>query len=76
MEALVHAAPDAVKFIKKGKETAADKFPEFRAWHSLLKSLFNITPPEWKEAPSPLMLDLDSAGENEEDDAEDDEVEE
>lgn len=50
MEALVLAAPEAVRFPgKKGKRTAADDFPEFRAWHAMLKPLFGIEPPEWKE---------------------------
>ena len=77
MEALVHAAPDAVKFIKKGKNIVAEKFPEFRAWHSLLKPLFDIEPPEWKEPPPPLTLTLDSEDEaSEEEDLENNEVEE
>ncbi|HNT75687.1 MAG TPA: DUF1156 domain-containing protein [Anaerolineae bacterium] len=51
MEALVHAAPPAVRFPgKKGKQTAADAFPEFRAWHAMLKPLFGIEPPVWEEA--------------------------
>ncbi|MBC7234303.1 MAG: DUF1156 domain-containing protein [Chloroflexi bacterium] len=50
MEALVRAAPEAVRFPgQKGKKTAADEFPEFRAWHALLKPLFGLEPPEWKE---------------------------
>jgi adenine-specific DNA methylase len=48
MEALVHAAPEAVRH-DKGKKSAAALFPEFRAWHALLKELFAIAPPEWKE---------------------------
>ncbi len=61
MTALVHAAPDAVRFPgKKGKKTAADDFPEFRAWHALLKPLFAIEPPEWKESMplAPTLFDL------------------
>ncbi|MEE9166551.1 MAG: DUF1156 domain-containing protein [Candidatus Neomarinimicrobiota bacterium] len=50
IEALVKAAPPAVRFPgKKGKQTAAEKFPEFRAWHSILKPVFDLEPPEWKE---------------------------
>ncbi|MCK4473128.1 MAG: hypothetical protein KAW49_15205, partial [Anaerolineae bacterium] len=49
MEALVNAAPPAVRFPGKGKKTAADEFPEFRAWHAMLKPLFGIEPPEWEE---------------------------
>ncbi len=48
-EALVKAAPPAVRFPGKGKKTAADDFPEFRAWHTVLKPLFGIKPPEWEE---------------------------
>ncbi len=52
MEALVRAAPEALKF-EKGKKSAAAMFPEFRAWHELLKPLFGIEPPEWKEEKAP-----------------------
>lgn len=52
MSALVHAAPDAVKF-EKGKTSAAAMFPEFRAWHALLKPLFGIEPPEWVQKAPP-----------------------
>lgn len=58
MEALVRAAPPAVRFPGKGKQkTMADEFPEFRAWHGMLKPLFGIDPPEWKE-PQPAQLTL------------------
>ncbi|GAI32930.1 unnamed protein product, partial [marine sediment metagenome] len=49
MDALVRASPPAVRFEMKTK-TAADKFPEFRAWHAMLKPVFGIEPVEW-EAP-------------------------
>ena len=50
MEALVNAAPQAVRFPGKGRQkTIADEFPEFRAWHAMLQPLFGIEPPEWKE---------------------------
>jgi putative DNA methylase len=50
MEALVHAAPQAVRFPGKGsKKTVADTFPEFRVWHAMLRPLFGTEPPEWKE---------------------------
>lgn len=55
MQALVNAAPPAVRFAKftgKGKEdpnAAATKFAEFRAWHALLPELFGVAAPEWKE---------------------------
>lgn len=63
MEALVKAAPSAVRFPGKGtKKTAADDFPEFRAWHAMLKPLFGIEPPEWKEpvAAQPTLPSLDN----------------
>ena len=54
MDALVKAAPQAVRFAGKGKKkTIADEFPEFRAWHAMLKPLFGIAPPEWKEPVAP-----------------------
>jgi len=46
MQALVLAAPEAVKH-EKGKTSAAALFPEFRAWHALLQPLFGIEPPDW-----------------------------
>ena len=50
MEALVRAAPLSVRFPgKRGNKTAADDFPEFRAWHAMLKPLFNLDPPDWAE---------------------------
>lgn len=52
MEALVHAAPQAVRF-EKGKTSAAALYPEFRAWHALLEPLFGLAPPEWKKAEPP-----------------------
>ena len=59
MEALLLAAPEGVRFPgKKGKKTAADTYPEFRVWHTLLQPLFGISPPPWKEKEPPLMLDL------------------
>ena len=62
MEALVKAAPMAVRFPGKGKKkTAADEFPEFRAWHAMLKPLFGIEPPSWEE-PAELQPKLPSMG--------------
>jgi adenine-specific DNA methylase len=52
MEALVIAAPEAVRF-EKGKKSTAALFPEFRAWHELLPALFGIAAPEWKEKQIP-----------------------
>jgi len=68
MEALVRAAPEALRR-EKGKGSAASKFPEFRAWHALLKSLFGIEPPDWTEKPPPqsaFTFQLASQGEAEE----------
>ncbi|MDH7603136.1 MAG: DNA methyltransferase, partial [Armatimonadota bacterium] len=49
MTALVNAAPPAVRFAgTKKQKAAADAYPEFRAWHAMLKPLFGIEPPEWK----------------------------
>lgn len=54
MEALVRAAPEATRFEKLTKKgtpdpkAASTQFPEFRAWHTLLKEIFDIEPPEWK----------------------------
>jgi len=56
MEALVKAAPFAVQH-EKGKTSAAAIFPEFRAWHAMLKPLFEIEPPDWKEK-VPLQREL------------------
>lgn len=56
MEALLHAAPDAVRFAKltkKGVEestAASTQFPEFRAWHAMLEPIFGAAPPDWKPA--------------------------
>jgi len=54
MEALVKAAPPALWF-EKGKDSAAVKYPEFRAWHDLLEPLFGTEPPEWKEELPPQL---------------------
>jgi len=54
MDALVKAAPKALRFPKlnkKGQEVAghmATIYPEFRAWHALLEPLFGIESQEWK----------------------------
>lgn len=74
MEALVKAAPLALRF-EKGKKSAAAQFPEFRAWHALLEPLFGVTPPEWKEE-KPLQTELalrEHDGEMEETEQEDEE---
>jgi len=73
MTALVNAAPTGVQFPgKKNQKTAADEFPEFRAWHAMLKPLFGIDPPEWKEPAKPLTLSLDDDEDEEEDESSED----
>jgi hypothetical protein len=70
MEALVRAAPPSVRFPGKGKlKTPADFYPEFRAWHALLKPVFGIEPPDWTEpvAAQPLLPHLDEESEEETD---------
>jgi hypothetical protein len=62
MAALVESAPEGVRH-EKGKQSAAAKFPEFRAWHSLLQPLFEVEPPDWTEkAPPELPLFKGMAG--------------
>ncbi|MFX1564318.1 MAG: DUF1156 domain-containing protein, partial [Promethearchaeota archaeon] len=68
MEALVKAAPVAVQY-EKGKTSAAAIFPEFRAWHAMLKPLFEIEPPEWIEK-EPVQKDLFTEIEDEQEQAE------
>lgn len=48
LAALVQAAPEALRR-EKGKKSAAALFPEFRAWHALMKPLFGLEPPDWTE---------------------------
>ena len=75
MSALLNAAPPGVRFASKGKlKTAADDFPEFRAWHALLKPLFGIEPPVWKEPTiaQTVMLAEDDAEELTEDEEDED----
>ena len=82
--ALVQAAPAAVR-IDRGKQSAAVKFPEFRAWHALMFPLFGFPAPDWTEVlPPQIELELmaqeepedeeigaDQEGAQEEDDEED-----
>jgi len=78
MEALVHAAPAALRH-EKGKQSAAAKFPEFPAWHALLDPLFGIQAPDWTEKAPPqrlLFAEEAVAEEEEEYDEETDEDEE
>jgi len=77
MAALVQAAPEAVRH-DKGKRSAAAKFPEFRAWHALLKPLFSLEPPDWTEkAPlATLPFDVRGHGDEPEDDEESSDEEE
>jgi putative DNA methylase len=55
MQALLKAAPEAVRR-EKGAKSAAAQFPEFRAWHALLRPLFDIAPPDWTEHKPDLDL--------------------
>jgi adenine-specific DNA methylase len=74
MEALVHAAPAAVRH-EKGKKSAAAMFPEFRAWQALLEPLFEIKPPDWTEKLEPQVT-LDLEPERDEAEESDDDLEE
>ena len=79
MEALVHAAPPAVRQ-PGGRDSAAEKYPEFRAWHALVGPLFGIDAPDWAEAGDGVqsfydigLLDaVDEVDEDEEADYDDD----
>ncbi len=75
LEALVHAAPEAVRW-DKGKNSAAARFPEFRAWHILLEPLFGVAPPDWTEKAPPQGVLFKMHGEAEEEEAEEEDVEE
>jgi adenine-specific DNA methylase len=74
MEALVRAAPPAVRTPGRG---AAPTYPEFAAWHALLEPVFGITPPDWSVA-LPLQPALPGiGGASDDDDSEnEDEAEE
>ncbi len=74
MDALVHAAPEALRH-EHGKKSAAALFPEFRAWHALLLALFDVPVPEWKEKLVPQMELTGMAAAEEEEEAEDKEGE-
>lgn len=58
MAALVKAAPPALWF-ETGKKSAAAIYPEFRAWHAMLKPLFGVEPPEWQEPEAEPLLALE-----------------
>jgi len=74
MEALVHAAPEALRH-DTGKKSAAALFPEFRAWHELLRAIFGMEAPDWTmKAPPQGLLPFQSVAE--EDVLEDDDTEE
>ncbi|MDP9226190.1 MAG: DUF1156 domain-containing protein [Actinomycetota bacterium] len=76
MAALVQAAPAAVR-IERGKQSAAAKFPEFRAWHALLHPLFGVPAPDWSEAlPDQIQLELTSPEAADSEDSESNEDEE
>lgn len=71
MAALVQAAPEAVRH-ERGKKSAAALFPEFRAWHAVLKPLFGLDPPDWIEKPRPQgLLFAEPTGDQEEIEADD-----
>jgi len=56
IEALLKAAPPAVR---RDKGDVAKRFPEFRAWHVMLRPLFDLEPPDWTEkGPDQSMLQL------------------
>lgn len=74
MEALVQAAPEALRH-DKGKKSVAAKFPEFRAWHALLQPLFSITPPDWTEKAPPATLPYGAPESDDEDDDSDEDEE-
>lgn len=79
LEALVHAAPEAVRHDDGKKTSAASMFPEFRAWHALLQPLFGIEAPDWTPVTEPqaeLELFSTKQGELEEMEDEADEEEE
>jgi hypothetical protein len=71
MEALVHAAPEALRR-ETGKKSAAAEFPEFRAWHALLTPLFGIEPPDWREEMPPQRVLFPEPGDDESGDGEED----
>jgi putative DNA methylase len=78
MEALIHAAPEAVRHDDGKKTSAAAVFPEFRAWHALLTPLFGIESPDWTppiEAQPELRLFEAQQGELGEPGEEEDELE-
>jgi adenine-specific DNA methylase len=74
MEALVRAAPEALRH-EKGSKSAAAKYPEFRAWHALLEPLFGVPAPDWTEKAPPQGL-LFKLQETEPEEAEEEEPEE
>ncbi|MTW18314.1 DUF1156 domain-containing protein [Rhodoplanes serenus] len=56
IEALLRAAPPAIRI---EKNAVAQKFAEFRAWHTMLTPLFGLTHPDWTEKkPDQAVLDL------------------
>lgn len=78
LAALVQAAPAAVR-VERGKQSAAAKFPEFRAWHALLYPLFGVPAPDWTESlPDQIQFELAASPDTDEEEpdaggAEDDE---
>jgi adenine-specific DNA methylase len=67
MEALVRAAPPAVR-VDRGRQSAAAKFPEFRAWHALLYPLFGFPAADWTETlPDQIQFELVAPNEPDDD---------
>lgn len=77
LAALVQAAPAGVR-IERGMQSAAAKFPEFRAWHALLYPLFGMPAPDWAETlPDQMQFELPAPEETaEEEDSEASDAEE
>jgi hypothetical protein len=72
MEALVNAAPRALQ-VAGGAQSAAARFPEFRAWHAILAAVFGAEVPDWTAMPSGLVEGLLHGLDDEEEEEDDDE---
>ena len=76
MDALLRAAPEGVRR-PVGRDSAADRYPEFRAWHAMLDPVFGMEALDWSPRQR-LELTLEDVGlfdaptEVEEDEAADD----
>ena len=68
MEALVNAAPRALQ-VPGSPQSASARFPEFRAWHVMLASVFAVEVPDWTTKPTGQIAGLlDDLTEEEDDD--------